>query len=381
MATMTVLQMTQNILAAMSSDEVNSIGDTVESMQVAQILQNKYYDIVARGDLTLDDQLFQLVPSDTPLAPVIMSLPAGTMRVNWMKYYDTNPLDNTQIDQFGAYSHDLNVDIISSIRWTVLSTTSNTIVSSGTVAFTLLSGNTNIAVGQTCQATSGTNSMFGVVSAYNGSVLTITVQSSTGQGTFNSWTISSVNIPNVPPGYKYVDIVPLDYFLDVTNRFDITQNDVLSYNFTQNGGSFVMRYFNDRQPTLATVISNKWVLFDGYDSSQDSTLQASKTLVFGQVIPPFLLQDNFTPTLDDFQFSLLLSEAKGLAFYELKQQSHALADREIKRQWTVLQKTKSKTNQPSYFDSLANYGWVPRTGGYSGYPLYRWMRNNSWAQS
>jgi hypothetical protein len=377
MAQLTVLQMTQNILSAMSSDEVNSIGDTVESMQVAQILQNKYYDIVARGDLTLDDQLFQLNPSDNSNSPVLMSLPTGTMRINWLRYYDTNPLNNTQVSQFGSYSHDLNVNIVSSIKWTVLSTSTVTIVSTGIVSFTLTGANSNIQVGNTVQAQSGSNSMFARVASYNGgTALTLQVISSTGSGTFSNWTITSVAAPNVPPGYKYVDIVPLDYFMDVTGRFDITQPDVLSYNFVQNGQNFIMRYLNDRQPTMCTVVSNLWVLFDSYDNTQDSTLQASKSLVYGQVVPPFLLQDNFIPVLDDFQFPLLLNESKSLAFFELKQQSHPVADKEIQRQWAVTQKTKSKANKPSYFDQLSNYGYVPRTGGYGGYPLYRWMRNS-----
>jgi hypothetical protein len=37
---MTLLEMTQNILSAMNSDEVNSITDTVESLQVAEEIQN-----------------------------------------------------------------------------------------------------------------------------------------------------------------------------------------------------------------------------------------------------------------------------------------------------------------------------------------------------
>jgi hypothetical protein len=307
-----------------------------------------------------------------------MSLPTGTMRINWMRYYDTNPFDNTQVDQFGAFSHNLNVNLVSNIKWTVLSTSTITIVSSGIVAFTLSGPNSNIQVGQTAQVQNGSNSMFGTVAAYNGTTLTLNINSSTGQGTFSSWTITAVAVPNVPPGYKYVDIVPLDYFLDVTGRFDITQNDVLSYNFVQNGENFIMRYLNDRQPTMCTVISNQWVLFDSYDNTQDSTLQASKSLVFGQVVPPFIMQDSFIPVLDDFQFSLLINEAKTLAFFELKQQSHPVAEKEIARQWTVTQKSKSKANKPNYFDQLQNYGRVPRTGGYGGYPLYRWMRNSAY---
>ena len=348
--------MVQNILSAMSSDEVNSVSDTVESMQVAQIIQNKYYDIVARGDLQLDEQIFQLNPSDNATLPTQMFLPTGVSRISWMQYFDTNPLDTTfQKSQFGAYSHDLNLDIVSTINWTTASSTSNTI-GLGSKTFTVGSSTLPIAVGQTAQATNGANTMFGTVVAYSGTTLNMNITQTTGLGTFNFWTITSVKTPNTPPGYRYVTLLANDEFLDMVNKFDITQPNVQSYNFTQGGNNFIFRYMTDRQPSYGTVISNFFVLFDTYDRTQDSTLQASKTLVKGQIIPPFKLQDNFVPPLNDQQFPLLLTESKALAFFELKQMPHSLADRELKRQWTVTQKTKSIDNKPSYFDQLPNYG-------------------------
>lgn len=373
MAEQTLLNMVQNILSAMSSDEVNSIGDTVEAMQIAQIIQNKYYDIVARGDLSLDLQLFQLNPSDNSNLPVLMTLPQGCSRIDWLKYYDTNPLDNTQNSQFGSYSHGLNTDLVSTINWTGISTSTVTI-GTGLKTFTVVS-TLPAKVGQLVQANATTgNSLIGNVVQYTGTTLVINVTSNTGSGTFSSWTIMNVSVPNVPPGYSYVQIMPLDYFLDVTDRLDVTQSNVQSYQFAQGGNTFTFRYFNDRQPRMCTVISNNWVVFDAYDITQDSTLQASKTEAFGQVVPPFKLTDSFIPTLDDQQFPLLLNESKSLAFYELKQMAHQKADQEIQRQWTVTQKNKSKSNKPSYFDQLDDYGRVPRTGLASGYPLWRWMR-------
>jgi hypothetical protein len=374
MATQTLLNMVQNILSSMSSDEVNSIGDTVESMQIAQIIQNKYYDIVARGDLTLDNVLFQLNPSDNSTLPVLMTLPAGVSRMDWIKYYNTNPRDNTQNSQFGSFSHALNTDLVSTVNWTVTSTTSVTIVTTGNVTFTVNAG-APIQIGQLAQAnaTAG-NSLIGRVVSYSGTTLILAITNRTGSGTFASWSIASITVPNVPPGYSYVQIVPLDYFLDVTDRLDVTQNNVLSYTFSQGGNKFTFRYFIDRQPRMCTVISNNWVIFDSFDNTQDDTLQASKTEVFGQIVPPFQLQDNFVPTLDDQQFPLLLNESKSLAFYELKQMTHAKVDQEIQRQWTVTQKTKSISNKPTYFEQVDNYGRVPRTGIASGYPLWRWMR-------
>jgi hypothetical protein len=378
MATQNLLNIVQNILASMSSDEVNSIGDTVESLQVAQIVQNKYYDIVARGDLTLDEQLYQLVPPDTLTIPVVMQLPQGCSRIDWLQYFDTNPLDNTQIDQFGAYSHDLNLDLISRVIWTTTSASSVAIppTGSGVVTFVVTSSTLPITIGQLAQANSGSNAIIGTVAQYVGTTLVLNVTSVIGTGTFNSWIITSVNVPNAPPGYKYVTIVPNDYFLDITNRFDITQPFVFQYTFNQGGNNFHFRARNDVQASICTVLSNRYVIFDALDASQDSTLQASKTLCYGQLVPPFVLEDNFVPQLDDHQFPLLLNEAKSLAFYELKQMPHTKADQEIQRQWAVTQARKSKANKPSYYDQLANYGRVPRTGGYGGYPLWRFMRNS-----
>jgi hypothetical protein len=376
MAEQTVLTMVQNILSRMSSDEVNSIGDTPESLQIAQILQNKYYDIVARGSLTIDETLFQLNPSDSNSIPVTMTLPAGVSRLDWLQYFDTNPLDNTQVSQFGSFSHGLNVDIVSSVAWTTTSSTSVTIPSipSGTISFVVASSSLPTKVGQLVQATSGSNSIIGNVAQYVGTTLVLTVTNVVGSGTFSSWIISSINVPNVPPGYKYVDIVPIDYFLDIINRFDITSTNVKSYTFNDGLSTFNFRYRIDHTPTMCTVIQNNWVIFDALDVTQDSTLQASKTMAFGQIVPVFLLQDSFVPKLDDQQFPLLLNEATSLAFYELKQQTHIKADEEIKRQWAVAQKTKSKSNRPNYFDQLYNMGRVPRTGGYGTYPPYVWMR-------
>jgi hypothetical protein len=116
------------------------------------------------------------------------------------------------------------------------------------------------------------------------------------------------------------------------------------------------------------VLSNQFVFFDSFDSGFDTTLQSSKTLAYGQIFQPFLLTDNAIPNIDDNQFPLLINEATALAFYELKQQPHAKAEQEIKRQWSSVQKNKSLVNRPTYFDELANFGRQAHTGGYSGRP-------------
>lgn len=368
----TVLDMTQEILSSMTSDEVNSISDTTESLQVANILKRKYYDIISRGDLPEHNQVFQLTPSIDAASPVLMYVPDGIGHVEWIKYYDTNPLDNSnsQNDQYGAYSqHGVNTDLVANANgWSTTSTTSNTI-GIGSHTFTVASG-LNISATQTATAAvvGGTASMTGTVTSYSGTTLVLNITTLQGSGTYSSWTISNSNGVTDVPGYQYVTMLPIRQFLDMINTFNQSDLDVESFTFSDDSnnfnGDFTFFYKNDRQPQYCCILSNYYVIFDSYDNSQDSTLQASKSMCFGQVVPTFKLVDTFIPDLDAQQFPLLINEAKALAFYELKQQPHQLAMQEVKRQWSTVQKNKSINNRPRYFDEFANFG--RRSGNYYG---------------
>lgn len=103
MSKMTLLEMTQEILSAMDSDEVDSISDTVESMQVANLLRGVYYDLV--NDLNLPEHytLFELNASGNPLQPTLMTVPDNVMKLEDVHYNykltaDTN--SNYQLLEF-----------------------------------------------------------------------------------------------------------------------------------------------------------------------------------------------------------------------------------------------------------------------------------------
>lgn len=163
-------------------------------------------------------------------------------------------------------------------------------------------------------------------------------------------------VTSASPIYKYVTLLPIQQFLDMVNNFSLKDTNVKSFVFTEGANSFNFYYKNDRQPSFATVIENYYFIFDSFDNTQDTTLQANKVLCSGQTIPVFTMVDSFIPDLDDYQFPLLLSEAKSLAFFELKQTLHQKAEQENKRQWSQVQKNKSIDNKPSYFDQLPDFG-------------------------
>jgi hypothetical protein len=88
----TVLDIVQDMLSAIDSDEVNSIGDTTEAMSAARLVSNVYDNIVDEHSLKSVSTLFQLVPTSTP---VIMTIPTGFHSIQWIKYDISGPEDPT----------------------------------------------------------------------------------------------------------------------------------------------------------------------------------------------------------------------------------------------------------------------------------------------
>jgi hypothetical protein len=370
----TLLEMTQDILSNLSSDEVNSISDTTESLQVATIIKQKYFDIVNRVPLPEHEQLVHLDPSLDALMPVLMYVPDGIANIKWLKYFNSNILDSV-----GSTSeHDINTDI--EPPWSTTSVTSNTIAL-GAHTFTVEAGLTAEA-GDDVFIVSGVNTMSGTVTSYAGTTLIVDITEISGSGTYTAWVITQNDGQVAPPGYQYVTILPQTQFIDMVNTFNPQEDNVESFTFedTSNDydGNFTFYFKNDRQPMYCTIISNYYVIFDSFDNTQDSTLQSSKTMAWGRIIPFWSNTDDYIPNLSEEQFQLLLNEAKALAFYELKQQPHALAMQEAKRGWSNVQKNKAVANRPTYFNELPNFG--RRSGVYYGTRGFGNSYNQGWNQ-
>jgi hypothetical protein len=86
MAKMTLLEMTQDILSDMNSDEVNSITDTQEALQVAQIIKSSFYNIIDGKDFPWLNELFRLNSSGNSSLPTHMVLPETIIDLMWIKY-------------------------------------------------------------------------------------------------------------------------------------------------------------------------------------------------------------------------------------------------------------------------------------------------------
>ena len=86
MATMTLLQMTQNILSAMNSDVVDTINATPESTQVAQHIEDVYLKIMTEKHWPHLQVLDQLTGLGDATQATKMQMPSGTSDINWIKY-------------------------------------------------------------------------------------------------------------------------------------------------------------------------------------------------------------------------------------------------------------------------------------------------------
>jgi hypothetical protein len=86
MAKRTLLDITQGILSGMDSDEVNSISDTVESLQVANLVRRVYFDLVDDLELPHTSDIISLESLADPAKPTHMRMPEAVSRIEWIKY-------------------------------------------------------------------------------------------------------------------------------------------------------------------------------------------------------------------------------------------------------------------------------------------------------
>lgn len=86
MAKMTLLQMTQSILSALDSDPVDSIDETVEAVQVADLVKEAYFDIMSQRDWPFLFVLGQLTALGDVSNRTKMQIPDTYNKVKWIKY-------------------------------------------------------------------------------------------------------------------------------------------------------------------------------------------------------------------------------------------------------------------------------------------------------
>lgn len=86
MAKMTLLEITQEILSDMNSDNVNSINDTIEAQQVVQIAKRTFFNMVNERILPHTAGFFNLTALVNPAKPTHVRIEDNVIRIESIKY-------------------------------------------------------------------------------------------------------------------------------------------------------------------------------------------------------------------------------------------------------------------------------------------------------
>lgn len=250
----TLLKMTQLILSAMDSDEVNSIYDTAEAQQVVDQIETTYNHLAATLDFPDNWDFFEFEPSLELSKPTVMTLPSNVARLEWVQYDVTEP-------------------------------------------------------GSTVRKTKS--------------------------------------------------LLPMDRvsFFRRMDNLDSSAANVYQYDLLVDAATFDVRGYNDRDPTYYTTNDDHTLIFDNYDASVGQTLVGNRTKCYGMLIPEFIRDDDFIPSLEPRQFTLFFNEAKAACFADLKQVQNVKAEQRARRGWVQAHR------KDPMIDTVDNYrSQVPNFG-------------------
>lgn len=249
MKKMTLLEMVQNIASALDTDEVNSINDTVESLQIAEVIKETFYEQFNNIFIPEHQALFRLDNVADLTRPNYLRLPADVAKLHWLKYFD-----------YGMQAYTSELEYLSQEEF------------------------------------------FDRMLQY--------------------WPVADDGLTEVTDGSGLIYYVP-----------------------------------NNTRPTSYTMLEDDLLVFDGYDSSSESTLQGSKTVAFGTKAFNFLMEDDFVPPLDANLFPLLLAESKSVCFINLKQISSSKEEQRARRQRIRMQNDqfRNANAQGRYWDRSPNF--------------------------
>lgn len=242
---MTLLDMVQNIQSVLNGDEVNSIGDSVEALQIADEVRTAYYIMLQEYDHPFQKEPIKLESLADLDRPNYLRVPKNVSSLDWIRYNDTT--DNE-----------------------------------------------------------------------------------------NHWVEQTYLAPN--------DFV--EYSLNLANNAHAEE-------FTELNGA-TLYCLNNEPPKYYTSFDEKNLVFNAYNSAVDDTLQSSKSLAYGLVVPDWRMEDTFVPKLRIDLYPRLLSEAKSAAFINIKQTNNPKEEQRSRRLITRHQNRDHRAKQAQSTSRIKN---------------------------
>lgn len=85
---MKLKEIVQNVMSAFSLEEVNSIEEVPESIQIAEIVKETYYEIISHREWEFLNTTFSLLASGDNTKPVLMTIPSSVTEIKSLRYLD-----------------------------------------------------------------------------------------------------------------------------------------------------------------------------------------------------------------------------------------------------------------------------------------------------
>lgn len=82
----TLLEMVQSILSDMDSEPVNSIGDTIEAMQIASVIEDTFYNITVAREIPEHKKLLKMTSLSDTTRPTYFRYPNSTKEIEKLFY-------------------------------------------------------------------------------------------------------------------------------------------------------------------------------------------------------------------------------------------------------------------------------------------------------
>jgi hypothetical protein len=151
--------------------------------------------------------------------------------------------------------------------------------------------------------------------------------------------------------YQKVHYRDPDTFMDLLTKRDSSSSSITTAVSIEE--SIELLVYNDRMPNFYTSLDNDYIVCDAHDSAFDSTLQASKTLCYGEIIPQVTRGDTFIFDFEAKYFPYLQAEAKSRCFANLHKTINQKTEQNAKRKKNFIQKEKWRLGEPN---RRRNYG-------------------------
>lgn len=92
----TLLEIVQDIMSSLDSDNVNGISDTVEAIQVVDIIEETYYEFLTRSEMDYHLRLEQLESVGDTAQPTKIKIPDSFVDIKFVKYRTDTAADSNE---------------------------------------------------------------------------------------------------------------------------------------------------------------------------------------------------------------------------------------------------------------------------------------------